>query len=79
MKFSIRELCLVTAIVALSVGWWIEHRQSAHLRWRLESLRAWFGLFDMHGEEYPYELYEDVPPKLRDNIPLSKPSTYPKH
>ena len=28
MKFSIRELLLVTVIVALAVGWWLDH-------WRL--------------------------------------------
>ena len=27
MKFSIRDLLLVTVIVALAVGWAIEHRQ----------------------------------------------------
>lgn len=26
MKFSIRDLFLVTAIVALTVGWWTDHR-----------------------------------------------------
>jgi hypothetical protein len=27
MKFSIRDLLLVTVIVALAVGWWVDHRQ----------------------------------------------------
>jgi len=27
MKFSIRDLLLVTLIVALAVGWWIDHRR----------------------------------------------------
>ena len=27
MKFSIRDLLLVTMIMALAVGWWIERRQ----------------------------------------------------
>ena len=26
-RFSIRDLLLVTAIVALSIGWWVDHRQ----------------------------------------------------
>ena len=29
MKFSIRDLLLVTVIVALVVGWWVDHRRSA--------------------------------------------------
>ena len=29
MKFSIRDLLLVTVIVALAVGWWIDHRRQA--------------------------------------------------
>ena len=27
MKFSIRDLLLVTLIVALALGWWIDHRR----------------------------------------------------
>ena len=27
MKFSIRDLLLVTVIVALAVGWWVDHRR----------------------------------------------------
>jgi hypothetical protein len=29
MKFSIRDLLLVTVIVALSLGWWIDHRRQS--------------------------------------------------
>jgi hypothetical protein len=29
MKFSIRDIMLTTVIVALAVGWWIEHRRFA--------------------------------------------------
>ncbi len=29
MKFSIRDLLLVTVIVALAVGWWVDHRSLA--------------------------------------------------
>ena len=27
MRFSIRDLLLVTVIVALAVGWWVDHRR----------------------------------------------------
>ena len=34
MKFSVRELFLVTMIVALAVGWWLDHRITAgESRW----------------------------------------------
>jgi hypothetical protein len=29
MKFSIRELLLVTVIVAIQSAWWVDHRQQA--------------------------------------------------
>ena len=29
MKFTIRDLFLVTLIVALAVGWWVDHRSLA--------------------------------------------------
>ncbi len=29
MKFSIRDLLLVTVIVALALGWWVHHRRTA--------------------------------------------------
>ncbi len=32
MKFSIRDLLWFTAIVAIAVAWWLDHRQIAHLR-----------------------------------------------
>ena len=31
MKFSIRDLLLVTVIVALAVGWWVDHRAQERL------------------------------------------------
>lgn len=31
MKFTIRDLLLVTLIVALAVGWWVDHRRQAKL------------------------------------------------
>ena len=29
MKFSIRDLLWLTAIMALTVGWWVDHRRTA--------------------------------------------------
>jgi hypothetical protein len=36
MKFSIRDLLLVTVIVALALGWWIDYRRKAAEIKRLE-------------------------------------------
>ena len=39
MKFSLRELLLVTLIAALTVGWWVERRKVAGLESEIRSLR----------------------------------------
>jgi hypothetical protein len=36
MKFSIRDLLLVTVIVALVVGWWVERNRLAEATLKLE-------------------------------------------
>jgi|SoiMethySBSTD1v2_1073268.scaffolds.fasta_scaffold2764578_2 hypothetical protein len=36
MKFTIRDLLLVTAIVALAVGWWLDRSHLAQENRRLE-------------------------------------------
>jgi len=37
MKFTLRDLFLVTVIVALAVGWWVERRKSRDLGLQLEA------------------------------------------
>jgi hypothetical protein len=37
MRFSIRDLALVTVIVALVLGWWIDHRGQAERREKAEA------------------------------------------
>jgi len=72
-------------VVALGLGWWLEHRQVAHMRWRFKAVRAWIGLLDIEdqvrgtGMAYPLELFEDVPASAIDSgLPISKtPSPYP--
>jgi hypothetical protein len=39
MRFTIRELVLLTLVVAMSVGWWVERRNNAPLRAEIESVR----------------------------------------
>ena len=36
MKFTIRDLLLVTMIVALAVGWWLDHRSLARSKNKAE-------------------------------------------
>lgn len=48
MKFSIRDLLLVTVIVAVLMAWWIDHSRFSHdvarereFRSSLEEIKAW--------------------------------------
>jgi hypothetical protein len=41
-RFTIRELLLLTVIVATSVGWWVDHRrQSAAVSYYTEHYQHW--------------------------------------
>ena len=51
MKFSIRDLLLVTVIVALAVGWWVDHRRQAAENSRL--IKQWDD-FLAPGESFPH-------------------------
>jgi hypothetical protein len=35
-RFTIRELVLLTLVVAMGVGWWVERRRYDRLRFALE-------------------------------------------
>jgi hypothetical protein len=66
-RFTIRELLLLTVIVALGVGWLAERR---HTKRRIEAIRAWAGLLDT--EDYPIELFEDLSPEEYKEVPILK-------
>jgi hypothetical protein len=39
-RFTIRDVLWLTVVVALSLGWWIEHRHARELKVQLQ--RAWW-------------------------------------
>ena len=55
MKFSIRDLLLVTVIVAVLVAWWVEHRQQARRIEELDSMleQAFPPVIRGTGRRYP--------------------------
>ncbi len=44
MKFTIRDLFLVTVIVALVLGWWVDHRQQAEREQEALDDAYWFAV-----------------------------------
>jgi hypothetical protein len=38
-RFTIRELVLLTLVVAMSVGWWVNYQQLAPLRFELDTTK----------------------------------------
>jgi hypothetical protein len=53
MRFTIRELVLVTAIVALAVGWWVDRSQVASAKRAFENdARAMSRYFDANRSPY---------------------------
>ena len=53
MKFSIRDLFLVTVIVALVVGWWVDRSQVASAKREFENdARSMSRFFDANRSPY---------------------------
>ena len=76
MKFSIRDLFLVTAVVALVLGWWVDH-------WRMANR-----LSDVEESEYlgrrDTAIARREARQLREhlranNVPLPEPPKYLPH
>jgi hypothetical protein len=38
LRFTIRDLLWLIVVVALAVGWWLDHRQAAEENYRLKIL-----------------------------------------
>ena len=53
MKFSIRDLLLVTVIVALAVGWWVDRSRVASAKREFENdARSMSRFFDANRSPY---------------------------
>jgi len=70
MKFTIRDLLLVTVIVALVLGWWIDHRRQAELR---EKAEVGFQTLCSYLTEEGYKLGWDTE---KDMLAVSRPGDH---
>jgi hypothetical protein len=59
LRFSVRELLLIVAVIALAVGWWIDHRRLTH-HWVDEDEKIPPGWYINHHKRH----IEKVPPLL---------------
>ena len=73
MKFSIRDLLLVTVIVAIMVAWWVDH---ARLREQVEVFKAESASFKRESDKLDRVLrvmydsqFESSPPKPSAPVP----------
>jgi hypothetical protein len=57
-RFTVRELVLLTLVVALAVAWWIEHRQLTAAMRRLAAAEAELALLEPAINQTGLALYE---------------------
>jgi len=80
-RFTIRELVLLTLVVALGVGWWLDHRRVVPLQKRCDRLvklaEATVGVFRRLGAEATFEddnisigRWNSIPPDPFETGPL---------
>lgn len=49
LRFTIRELLLLTLVAALAIGWWLDHRQLSHTAAESQMLQKWSELNLAHA------------------------------
>lgn len=76
MKFSIRDLFLVTMIVAILVAWWLDHRSLAPdaKQWR-DAMADWQRATEAQGAELQAEIEEFK--RTHDEFPRRDPGPMP--
>ena len=60
-QFSIRDLLWLTVVVALAVGWWIDHDTIRRERERLQSMQA-----EVQAKQDELDILRDSVKKLYD-------------
>ena len=53
LRFTIRDLLWLTVVVAVAMGWWLDHRQSAEKSNRY--------LYTLHSYQWELEKYRPRP------------------
>jgi len=56
MRFTIRDVLWLMVVVALALGWWLDHRKAQR---RFQAIRDWAGI--ELQDWYPEEMFEDLP------------------
>ena len=59
LRFTIRDLLWLTALIAMGLGWWLEHRQAAEYQRKAEVVVGrLMGVQKSHQVEMLYGEYE---------------------